>query len=165
MNFNSTKLALYPDALEDWSQMVPKLNLIGLTKALAQHISIIHASFYAYSDLLILRFVIEDSHKILLNERHKLKLQEALKDYLNRDVHITIVDKNFIKKGICCICKDYGIDIEKINDKYLTLCPFHKESTPSFTIDSTSDYCFCLSCGKECTFDDFIKKRSTSNEL
>ena len=37
--------------------------------------------------------------------------------------------------------------LEKRGQKYLGLCPFHKEKTPSFNVDSTKGLFYCFGCG------------------
>jgi DNA primase len=41
------------------------------------------------------------------------------------------------------------VQIKKQGKKYLALCPFHPERTPSFTVDLQKRTYRCFGCGKE----------------
>jgi hypothetical protein len=40
------------------------------------------------------------------------------------------------------------ISLKKSGKKYVALCPFHKEKTPSFLVDLEKGFYKCLGCGK-----------------
>lgn len=55
------------------------------------------------------------------------------------------------------IVETYGVKLRKQNSKNsMGLCPFHKESTPSFSVSEKLFYCF--GCGKKGDTIDFIKE-------
>ena len=40
------------------------------------------------------------------------------------------------------------IKLEKIGNKWFGICPFHKESSPSFIVDEKKQMYYCFGCGK-----------------
>jgi len=49
------------------------------------------------------------------------------------------------------------IDIVKTSgNKYLALCPFHEEKTPSFTVNQDKQFYHCFGCGAHGDYKDFI---------
>ncbi|MCI7763638.1 MAG: CHC2 zinc finger domain-containing protein, partial [Bacteroidales bacterium] len=40
------------------------------------------------------------------------------------------------------------VTLKKSGANYKGLCPFHNDSTPSFSVSPARNYCHCFSCGK-----------------
>lgn len=70
--------------MRDWAQIIPKLNLSGLTKVLAEHCNI--AAWHDDAITLIL----QEAQKPLLNHKHIERMQAALRDYLHNNVKLNI---------------------------------------------------------------------------
>ena len=51
-----------------------------------------------------------------------------------------------------------NIKLEKKGTSYTGLCPFHKEKTPSFHVNSTDGYYKCFGCGEAGDVITFIEK-------
>ena len=64
-----------------------------------------------------------------------------------------------MKKSVSEILSNYGIQIkdEKKND-YITLCPFHNDTTPSFSIDKHKGIYQCWSCHEKGNLVTLVKK-------
>lgn len=69
---------------EDWNHLVPKLNLTGLIKVLAQHCTVAQWS----TDRI--QLVLEEAQKPLLNKRNEERLRDALSLYLGRTITLKI---------------------------------------------------------------------------
>jgi len=54
-----------------------------------------------------------------------------------------MTENEFLKHAI-----EHGITVKKIAKKYVVSCPFHKEETPSCTVDFNEGHFLCLGCGK-----------------
>ncbi len=52
----------------------------------------------------------------------------------------------FTRANIVRIASDY-IKLKKQGNRYLALCPFHKEKTPSFSISPDKNLYYCFGCG------------------
>lgn len=51
------------------------------------------------------------------------------------------------KTDIVDLIKDYLPGLKKMGSNYKTLCPFHSEKTPSFTVNQNKQMFFCFGCG------------------
>ena len=40
------------------------------------------------------------------------------------------------------------VTLRKAGMNYKGLCPFHDDTTPSFSVSPSRNYCHCFSCGK-----------------
>ena len=49
------------------------------------------------------------------------------------------------------------IEVKEKGSEYLALCPFHKESTPSFTLVPDKNFTYCFGCGWSGDEIDFVK--------
>jgi len=49
--------------------------------------------------------------------------------------------------NIVDIVKSYGIELKKIGRVYQGLCPFHKDTNPSFTVYPDTNTFHCFGCG------------------
>lgn len=63
-----------------------------------------------------------------------------------------MIDKATIQKitdaaDIVEVVSDY-VHLVKRGRNYMGLCPFHNEKTPSFSVNSTRNFCYCFSCKK-----------------
>lgn len=79
-----------------------------------------------------------------------------------------IISEIQTKNNIIDIISEY-IKIKKIGNLYFGLCPFHKESSPSFSVSEEKQMYYCFGCGKggnmfsfimeykKCTFADAVK--------
>ena len=64
--------------------------------------------------------------------------------------------------GIIEVISPY-IRLKKVGDKYLGLCPFHEENTPSFTVDDGGGVFHCFGClvgGNAVNFIDLVESRN-----
>ncbi len=50
------------------------------------------------------------------------------------------------------------VNLKKSGKNYLGLCPFHKEKTPSFSVDTRKQLYHCFGCGEGGDVISFIKK-------
>ena len=69
--------------------------------------------------------------------------------------------KKYGAMGIIEVISPY-IRLKKVGDKYLGLCPFHEENTPSFTVDDGGGVFHCFGClvgGNASNFMDLVKSR------
>ena len=55
---------------------------------------------------------------------------------------------------IVTIVKQY-VQLEKSGERYVGLCPFHKEETPSFTVDPDTQTFHCFGCNAAGTAQQF----------
>ena len=76
------------------------------------------------------------------DEKHELKQLEAR--LFAPGVLIYEPDLKYECNYSRCFCKS----LEKVGNSFIGKCPFHKENSPSFVVKPTSDYYYCLSCGK-----------------
>jgi len=68
--------------------------------------------------------------------------------------YVKIIQKNI---DIVDLINDF-IPIIKIGNRYVGLCPFHEEHTPSFTINKNNKYFYCFGCKTYGDVFQFIKK-------
>lgn len=68
----------------EWQNILPQLNLSGMTAAIAQHCQI-----EKMSDQEII-LAVDPSQKTLLNKKHEERLAEALQSYFKRPIHLTM---------------------------------------------------------------------------
>ena len=64
--------------------------------------------------------------------------------------------------GILEVVSRY-VSLKYVGTKYVGLCPFHAEKTPSFTVDNKAGvfHCFgCLLSGNASNFSDLMKSRN-----
>jgi DNA polymerase-3 subunit gamma/tau len=67
---------------EDWKRIVSELNLNGMTKELANHCVIVE-----WSDTAI-HLIVDESQKPLLSKRNEERLQQALNQYVGKDIRL-----------------------------------------------------------------------------
>lgn len=60
------------------------------------------------------------------------------------------------KEDIFSVVESYGIKLEKAGKEYKALCPFHSESSPSFTVTPSKGRYHCFGCGSAGTAIDFV---------
>jgi DNA polymerase-3 subunit gamma/tau len=70
----------------EWTKLIGKLNLNGLTKLLAEHCVV------AESTVDSIRLILDDTQKILFNKRYEERLQEALSEYFGQKMALKIVE-------------------------------------------------------------------------
>jgi len=75
-----------PVTLSEWEKIVEKLNLSGLTKALAEHCVV--KTFNSDS----IELILDETQKPLYNKRYEERLQEAVSEYLGRSIRLKIVE-------------------------------------------------------------------------
>ncbi|HSH94051.1 MAG TPA: DNA primase [Roseimicrobium sp.] len=51
------------------------------------------------------------------------------------------------------------VSLKRAGRKFIGLCPFHQEKTPSFNVDPTKQYFMCFGCKASGTAFDFVMKR------
>ena len=51
------------------------------------------------------------------------------------------------------------VSLKRRGSKYIGLCPFHQEKTPSFNVDPTKQYFMCFGCKAGGNAIDFVMKR------
>jgi DNA polymerase-3 subunit gamma/tau len=78
------KIAHTAPTTRDWAQIIPQLNLAGLTKVLAEHCTIV-----SWQDDTI-TLVLHEAQKPLLNPKHVERIQTALRSYLNNNVILNL---------------------------------------------------------------------------
>ena len=63
----------------------------------------------------------------------------------------------FIKEHIALtdVVQQYGIALKQVSSRYIGLCPFHNEKTPSFTVFADGGY-KCFGCGSSGDVIDFV---------
>jgi len=49
------------------------------------------------------------------------------------------------------------VDLRYHGKNYVGLCPFHKEDTPSFIVNTDEKYCHCFGCGISCDIIGFVQ--------
>lgn len=49
-------------------------------------------------------------------------------------------------KDIVSLCENLGMELSKNGRNYITLCPFHVENKPSFTINPRKNLWYCFGC-------------------
>lgn len=96
----SVSQAPTPDAELNWSDLIPKLELSGIVKQLAEH-----CTLASYSEEWI-QLVLEESQKPLLQKRHEDKLNQVLSQYFKRDVKLKI-NVGKIPQGIKTPASEY----------------------------------------------------------
>ena len=58
--------------------------------------------------------------------------------------------------NIVDVISGYGIDLKKRGSEYVSLCPFHSEKTPSFSVNEQKQLYYCFGCGAGSSSLDFI---------
>lgn len=58
-----------------------------------------------------------------------------------------LIEEIRINNDILDVVGEY-VKLEKKGKSYFGLCPFHKEKTPSFSVDNTKQMYYCFGCGK-----------------
>jgi len=56
------------------------------------------------------------------------------------------------------LLKAKGINMELKGKKYWGVCPFHKEETPSFTVDTENQTWYCFGCQEGGDFESLLNK-------
>ena len=49
------------------------------------------------------------------------------------------------------------VNLHKVKERFVGLCPFHNEKTPSFVVDVPKDEWYCFGCRRRGTLKDFIE--------
>lgn len=62
-----------------------------------------------------------------------------------------------MKVNIVELVSSYGIKLTKVGNLYRGLCPFHEESTPSFTVYPETNSFYCFGCKKTGDWRIFLK--------
>jgi len=70
--------------VRDWAQIIPQLNLPGLTKVLAEHCTIV-----SWQDDVV-SLILHEAQKPLLNPKHIERIQAALRIYLKNNVKLNL---------------------------------------------------------------------------
>lgn len=78
------KIDIANASISDWAEIIPRLNLGGLTKVLAEHCTVDTWD----SDKIIL--TLHETQKPLLSTKHVDRMQGALREYLHTNVQLTI---------------------------------------------------------------------------
>src|SRR5277367_3951473 len=52
-----------------------------------------------------------------------------------------------------------SVNLKRAGRKYIGLCPFHQEKTPSFNVDPTKQFFYCFGCKKAGNAIDFLIER------
>ncbi len=78
-----------------------------------------------------------------------------------------MIDKATIQKitdtaDIVDVVSDY-VHLVKRGRNYMGLCPFHNEKTPSFSVNSVRNFCYCFSCKKGGSPVNFIMEKEGLN--
>lgn len=58
-----------------------------------------------------------------------------------------IIEEIRINNDIVDVVSEY-VRLEKKGKNYFGLCPFHREKTPSFSVESIKQIFYCFGCGK-----------------
>ncbi len=58
-----------------------------------------------------------------------------------------LIEEIRINNDIVDVVSEY-VKLEKRGKNYFGLCPFHREKTPSFSVESTKQIFYCFGCGK-----------------
>jgi serine/threonine protein kinase len=74
----------------------------------------------------------------------------------------SIIEEIRTKADIGEVIKKY-LPLKKRGNNYITCCPFHKEKTPSFTINQTKQMYYCFGCGANGDVLKFIMDHTGSN--
>lgn len=151
---------------KDWNKFINDLGLIGLDKLLMQHCRL------DCWDFPIIILSLDPSQQPFLSESTVERLRILLSahyDFKNIDlrIFIQIEGKRFYtyeafmkkenKKHLDAIMSRVKMkDIS--NGQYLACCPFHKETTPSFTWDNNKQFYHCFGCGVHGDGETFVKE-------
>ena len=68
-----------------------------------------------------------------------------------------IIDETKLRTSIVDLVSEY-VALKKAGRNYIGLCPFHKEKTPSFTVNSDKQIFYCFGCGEGGNAISFVMK-------
>src|SRR5690606_22347505 len=78
-----------------------------------------------------------------------------------RDKRLLQVEELRVRYSIHDVARQFGLMLERNGDEWISLCPFHSEKTPSFTvfvgIDGVERF-HCFGCGEQGDVLDFVQK-------
>ncbi len=60
------------------------------------------------------------------------------------------------RANIVSVIESYGVELHQHGSEYKSLCPFHQEKTPSFTVVSNKGFYQCFGCGSSGSAIDFV---------
>lgn len=73
------------------------------------------------------------------------------------EVHIeTFIDHLLDSVDIVALVNSYVPLKKKVGRNYYACCPFHKETTPSFSVSGTKQFFYCFGCGAHGNAIDFM---------
>lgn len=78
-----------------------------------------------------------------------------------RDKRLPQVEELRAKHSIHAVALQFGLTLERNGDEWISLCPFHNEKTPSFTVFVGTDAVErfkCFGCGEQGDVLDFVQK-------
>ena len=68
-----------------------------------------------------------------------------------------LIDEIRIQNDIVSVISEY-ITLKPKGSSYFGLCPFHNESTPSFSVSADKQFYYCFGCGESGNVYGFIMK-------
>jgi len=120
-------------------------------------ISTIFKTVYLHDDIyLLFTDLIETLIKILKDKRYELKIY----NHPEKQARYSIS-----KAKEVLITELYQGELRHFTNKWIGLCPFHKENTPSFYIYENTNTFYCFGCGISGDSLDFIQKNKNINFL
>ena len=71
----------------------------------------------------------------------------------------------FVRNSLCIreVISNEGVNLEKSGRRFLGLCPFHKEKTPSFSVVIEGQFYLCFGCGKGGDVFTFVMEKKKLN--
>ena len=67
-----------------------------------------------------------------------------------------LIEEIRLSNDILDVVSEY-VKLERKGKNYFGLCPFHREKTPSFSVDNTKQMFYCFGCGKGGSVIQFIQ--------
>lgn len=72
-------------------------------------------------------------------------------------IHSDTIQKVLENTDICDVISTY-VDLKKLGKNYKGCCPFHKEKTPSFSVNYEKQFYYCFGCGEHGDAINFLVK-------
>ncbi|WP_343192645.1 DNA primase [Buchnera aphidicola (Taiwanaphis decaspermi)] len=72
-----------------------------------------------------------------------------------RKIPNEFINNIVIQNNIIDIINNY-VNLKKIGKNYKSICPFHEEKTPSFTVNEEKQFYYCFGCGSHGNVIDFL---------
>lgn len=151
---------------KDWPKFIKDLGLIGLENLLMKHCAV---AFWAFPSIVL---VLEPAQQPCISAALVESIREKIENYyecnkIDLKIILRVEGKDpYAYSGYVDKLKDEKlkeiskrIELKKMSEQsYVSICPFHNEKTPSFSVNMPLSFYHCFGCGVHGALEDFPKR-------